>query len=118
MLRAVAADRQLDLRKPENATKAREALLGIIERATERLTLKADAHRQRDEVQAELAADVLAFMIARRASACVATSWHTDGAWPARSTYSKSTAALPTQSIQVSRTAQSLNSTSNNKPTR
>jgi hypothetical protein len=61
VFRQNAADRQLDLLKPENATKAREALPGIIERATERLTLKADAHRQRDELQAELAADVLAF---------------------------------------------------------
>ena len=34
-----AADRQLDLLKPADATKAREALVGIIERATERLTL-------------------------------------------------------------------------------
>ena len=56
-----AADRQLGSLKPENATKAREVLLGIIERATERLTLKADAHRVRAEVQAELAADFLAF---------------------------------------------------------
>ena len=40
---------------------ARQALLGIIERATERLALKAEAHRQRAEIQAELAADVLAF---------------------------------------------------------
>ena len=56
-----AADRQLDSLKPENATKAREALLGIIERATERLTSKADAHRMRAEMQAELAADILAF---------------------------------------------------------
>jgi hypothetical protein len=31
-----AADRQLELLKPDNASKAREALLGIIERATER----------------------------------------------------------------------------------
>jgi hypothetical protein len=61
VFRQNAADRQLDLLKPQIAAKAREALLGIIERATERLTLKADAHRQRDEVQAELAADVLAF---------------------------------------------------------
>jgi hypothetical protein len=56
-----AADRQLDWLKPENATKAREALLGIIERATERLTSKADAHRVRAELQAVLAADLLAF---------------------------------------------------------
>jgi hypothetical protein len=56
-----AADRQLDLLKPENAAKAREALLGIIERATERLTSRADAHRVRAELQAALAGDLLAF---------------------------------------------------------
>ena len=56
-----AADRQLDLLKPEDGTKAREALLGIIERATEHLTSKADAHRVRAELQAALAADILAF---------------------------------------------------------
>jgi hypothetical protein len=47
--------------KPADATKAREALLGIIERATERLTSKAEAHRVRAELQAALATDLLAF---------------------------------------------------------
>ncbi|HEX3446838.1 MAG TPA: hypothetical protein VHS97_01215, partial [Isosphaeraceae bacterium] len=56
-----AADREFELLKPDNASSAREALLGIIERATERLTLKAHAHRERAEVKAELAADILAF---------------------------------------------------------
>ncbi len=56
-----AADRQLNLLKPENATKARDALLGIIECATEHLTSKADAHRVRAELQAALAANLLAF---------------------------------------------------------
>jgi hypothetical protein len=56
-----AADRQLDSLKPVDAAKAREALLGIIEQATERPALKADAHQKRDELQAELAAVVLGF---------------------------------------------------------
>jgi hypothetical protein len=56
-----AADRQLGSLKPENATKAREALLGIIERATERLNSKADNHRVRAELEATLAGDLLAF---------------------------------------------------------
>ena len=42
-----AAVRELDSLKPEDAAKAREALLGIIARATERLELKAEAHRER-----------------------------------------------------------------------
>ena len=36
-------------------------MLGIIERATERLKLKAEAHRERARVQAALASDILAF---------------------------------------------------------
>ena len=56
-----AADRQLDSLKPEDAAKARERLVGIIERATERLRLKAEAHRQRAELHAALAPDILAF---------------------------------------------------------
>ena len=56
-----AADRQLDTLKPADPAQGREALMGIIERATERLMVKAEAHRQRAELHAALAADVLAF---------------------------------------------------------
>jgi hypothetical protein len=56
-----AADRQLDSLKPKDAAQARQALLGIIERATERLTAKADAHRERARAMAALAPDFLAF---------------------------------------------------------
>ena len=56
-----AADRELDSLKPEDAAKAREVLVGIIERATERLTTKAEAHRERARVMAALAPDILAF---------------------------------------------------------
>ncbi len=56
-----AAVRELDSVKPEDAAKAREALLDIIERATERLKPKAEAHRERARVKAALAADCLAF---------------------------------------------------------
>jgi len=56
-----AAVRQLDSLKPADAAKARHALLGIIERSTECLRLNAESHRQLAQVQAELAADVLAF---------------------------------------------------------
>jgi hypothetical protein len=56
-----AANRQLELLKPNNASRGRESLLGIIERATERLTSKAEAHRERTAVKGALAADILAF---------------------------------------------------------
>ena len=56
-----AATRQLDALTPSDATKAREALLEIIERATARLTTKAEAHRERARVMADLAPDFLAF---------------------------------------------------------
>ena len=56
-----AADRQLNSLKPEDAGQARESLMRIIERATERLTMKAEAHRQRAELHAALAPDILAF---------------------------------------------------------
>ena len=42
-----AAARELESLKPEDAARAREALLGIISRATERLTKKAEAHQKR-----------------------------------------------------------------------
>jgi len=56
-----AAARELESLKPEDPTKAREALRGIIERATERLTSKAEAHRERARAMAALAPDLLAF---------------------------------------------------------
>ncbi len=56
-----AAVRELESLKPEDAAKARKALLDIIERATERLKPKANAHRERARLKAALAADCLAF---------------------------------------------------------
>ena len=56
-----AATRQLDSLIPSDTTKAREALVEIIERVTQRLTTRADAHRERARVMADLAADFLAF---------------------------------------------------------
>ena len=56
-----AAHRQLESLKPADAAQARQALLAIIERATERLTAKAEAHRERARVMAELLPDILAF---------------------------------------------------------
>ena len=56
-----AATRQLDSLTPSDATKAREALVEIIERATQRLTIRAEAHRERARVMAALATDFLAF---------------------------------------------------------
>ncbi len=55
------AVRELDSLKPEDAAKARKALLDIIERATERLKPKANALRERARMKAALAADCLAF---------------------------------------------------------
>ena len=59
--RKCAAVRELDSLQPENASKAREVLLGIIERATARVTVKADAHRDRAQAMAALVPDILAF---------------------------------------------------------
>ena len=56
-----AATRQLDSLKPHDATEARNVLLEIIERASERLTAKAEVHRERTQVMAALAPDFLAF---------------------------------------------------------
>ena len=56
-----SAIRQLVALKPSDGTKAREVLLEIIERATARLTSKAETHRQRARAMAELAPDLLAF---------------------------------------------------------
>jgi hypothetical protein len=56
-----AAVRELESLKPQDAAKARQALSALIERATVRLTAKADAHRERARVMAALAPDFLAF---------------------------------------------------------
>ncbi len=56
-----AATRKLKSLKPRNSASAREALLSIIERATERLTLKAEIHRERARLMAALAPDLMAF---------------------------------------------------------
>jgi hypothetical protein len=56
-----AATRELDSLMPENPAKAREALMGIIKRAIERLTLKAEVHRERARVEAAMVPDLLAF---------------------------------------------------------
>jgi hypothetical protein len=56
-----AATRELESLKPADAAKAREALLRIIARATERLTAKAEAHRERARMEAALAPGILAF---------------------------------------------------------
>jgi hypothetical protein len=53
------ADRKLDSRKPANPAEAKQALLAIIERATERLTHKAELHRERAEFKKEMAAEKL-----------------------------------------------------------
>ena len=53
--------RELRSLKPKNAASAREALLSIIDRATERLTLKAEVHRERARLMVALAPDLLAF---------------------------------------------------------
>jgi hypothetical protein len=55
------AVRELDSLKPEDAAKAREALRGIIDRATERSTKKAEAHQERARAMAAAAPDLLAF---------------------------------------------------------
>ena len=59
--RNCAAVRELDSLKPEDAAKAREALRRIIERAVERLTKKAETHRERARLLAAAAPDLLAF---------------------------------------------------------
>jgi hypothetical protein len=59
--RSNAAIRELDSLKPEDAGKAREALLSIIERSTEPLELKVEVHRERAHIDAGLAADRLPF---------------------------------------------------------
>ena len=56
-----AAVRKLKSLRPKNAAGAREALFSIIDRATERLTLKAEIHRERARLMAALAPDLSAF---------------------------------------------------------
>jgi hypothetical protein len=56
-----AAARKFKSFKPKDVASAREALFSIIERATERLTLKAEVHRERARVIAALAPDLMAF---------------------------------------------------------
>ena len=59
--RKSAAVRELDSLKPADAPEARKMLLGIIERATERLAKKAEVHTERARVMAKLLPDLLAF---------------------------------------------------------
>jgi hypothetical protein len=59
--RKYAAARELESLMPEDAAKARDALLGLIERATEQLTMKVDAYRERARVEAAMVPDLLAF---------------------------------------------------------
>jgi hypothetical protein len=59
--RRCAASRGYESLRPENAANAREALLQLIARATERLTKIAEPHRARAELMAALAPDLVAF---------------------------------------------------------
>ena len=61
MFRNHAAARELDSLKPEDAAKAREALLGDHRAGHRAIDAKAEAHRERARVMAELAPDILAF---------------------------------------------------------
>jgi hypothetical protein len=56
-----AATRQLQLLMPADVASARDALRALIDRATEPLTAKAEAFRERARIKAALAADILAF---------------------------------------------------------
>ena len=56
-----AAIREFDSIKPQDPATARAVLLALIERATQRLALQADAHRERARLLAALAPDILAF---------------------------------------------------------
>ena len=78
--RKSAAVRELDSLQPENASKAREVLLGIIERATARVTVKADAHRDRALAMAALVPDILAFDDSKEGEYLRRRSWRPDGA--------------------------------------
>jgi hypothetical protein len=55
------AGRGIEGLRPKDAAAAREILLGIIDRATAQITVKADAHHRRAEVDDALAADCLSF---------------------------------------------------------
>ena len=63
-----AATRQLDSLTPSDATKAREALWRSSSGPPQRLTTKAEAHRERARVMADLAPTFSHSMIARMAS--------------------------------------------------
>jgi hypothetical protein len=56
-----AAARKFKSQRPKDAASAREALFSIIDRATERLTLKAEIHRERARLMAALAPGLMAF---------------------------------------------------------
>ena len=55
------AGRGIEGIRPEDAAAAVQALLDVVERAMARITVKADAHHRRAEVDAGLAADCLSF---------------------------------------------------------
>ena len=67
--------RKLKSLKPKNAASAREALLSIIDRATERLTLKAEIHRERARLMVALAPDLMAFDESQAGERLGAMSW-------------------------------------------
>ena len=56
-----AAIREFESITPQDPATARTVLLELIKRATQRLTLQADAHRERARLLAALAPDILAF---------------------------------------------------------
>jgi hypothetical protein len=60
------AKRPFDLLRPRDQAEAREALMQIVERAVKRLDPKADAHRQRDELDAATAPARLAVDLSRK----------------------------------------------------
>ncbi len=59
--RSNAADRELESLMPADAPAARDALGALIQRETECLRAKAEAHRQREHAKATRAADLFAF---------------------------------------------------------
>jgi hypothetical protein len=59
--RSDVASRGLEALKPATATEARSALLAVVARQTERLTAKAETHRERERAKAARLADLLSF---------------------------------------------------------
>jgi hypothetical protein len=59
--RSDVASRGLEALKPATATEARSALLALVARQTERLTAKAETHRERERAKAARLADLLSF---------------------------------------------------------